>query len=853
MTRVGTCTFIAVGASLLLGTTASAQWLKLQNQTSTRLVVNPAYVVADNLEKDFGIGDFDNDGDPDLVMMRKFAGSQTGGWANILFMNEGGILVDRTAEYASSSDVVGYNGFFDLTNDRDVKVIDVNGDGWLDMVTCTTMSDGVIDILGQPRCYINLGNDGSGNWLGFQHQRNRIPHIFPKNNHATANPRFCEVGAGDLNGDGFPDLFFSDYDTAETVGLTTCIDLNGDGDKTDPGECQTSPTESGTGIYADFDGKLLYNWGSSGGPGPGYFYDTVNTIMPTGHLAMAFGNTASIADMNGDGQNDVIRINTLTSSQNVGIIRKNATGTGFAAPVAAVSSAPYFHETADLNGDGKLDIVVADDAKDRYLINTGNNAAGHPQFTSYTLAASPTQFDHTIRIADMDNDGKPDVFIADVDADLGPFCPTANRKAHIYRNVFSGGNVGTLLDMVQGDLAMSLADRDAWFDVAPMDIDGDGWLDLVVGRCGGMFVYMNRNAGINFSYPIGRPNFIAADTVATFPVSFSPQGVGTLLGGSAKLNYRLTSSDGDFTQVALTSTGGSNFNVDLPATACGQEIEWYIEGSLSNGGPYTDPAAAPALNYVTPVGSASVLALDTNFEGGTNEGWTVVNQNIAGGAKGWEVAIPVGTTVGNPVQPAAPGTAGNGTRAFVTWNGTAGGAVITTDLDGGPTTATSPVFDLSELQSATVSYSRWFFCDDALNPLQADALKVEVSNNGGASWVLVENVDWQANAWIRSAFSVNDFVTPTANMQLRFVVSDFPDNSITEAGFDFVQVTGVTCIAVNPCPADLNGSGTVDGADLAIILGSWGACGGCPADINTSGTVDGADLAIVLGAWGACK
>ncbi|MBL9150013.1 MAG: hypothetical protein JNM94_15100 [Phycisphaerae bacterium] len=48
---------------------------------------------------------------------------------------------------------------------------------------------------------------------------------------------------------------------------------------------------------------------------------------------------------------------------------------------------------------------------------------------------------------------------------------------------------------------------------------------------------------------------------------------------------------------------------------------------------------------------------------------------------------------------------------------------------------------------------------------------------------------------------------------------------------------------------DANGDCMVDGADLAILLGSWGSCEGCPVDLNDDGVVDGADLAILLGAW----
>ena len=57
--------------------------------------------------------------------------------------------------------------------------------------------------------------------------------------------------------------------------------------------------------------------------------------------------------------------------------------------------------------------------------------------------------------------------------------------------------------------------------------------------------------------------------------------------------------------------------------------------------------------------------------------------------------------------------------------------------------------------------------------------------------------------------------------------------------------------ATGCCPADLDGSGAVDAADLAALLGAWGSAGGA-ADLDGSGAVDAADLAAMLGAWGGC-
>ena len=49
-------------------------------------------------------------------------------------------------------------------------------------------------------------------------------------------------------------------------------------------------------------------------------------------------------------------------------------------------------------------------------------------------------------------------------------------------------------------------------------------------------------------------------------------------------------------------------------------------------------------------------------------------------------------------------------------------------------------------------------------------------------------------------------------------------------------------------PADLNGDGRVDGADLGQLLAAWGTPG--PTDLDGSGSTDGADLGILLTNWG---
>jgi hypothetical protein len=105
------------------------------------------------------------------------------------------------------------------------------------------------------------------------------------------------------------------------------------------------------------------------------------------------------------------------------------------------------------------------------------------------------------------------------------------------------------------------------------------------------------------------------------------------------------------------------------------------------------------------------------------------------------------------------------------------------------------------------------------------------------------NRDDRLDGVIRSGF--DDYVDVDGS--IRFLV--YGQRSADETFHDFLSVT---VKVVDECVGDLDGNGQVNGADLAILLGAWGACVGCPADMNGSGGVDGADLAILLGGWGGC-
>ena len=121
MTRIAAPTAIptALIASLIVGGPVLGQnWVDFADETATRMPTDlndPATSTSDDEEKDYAWGDVDNDGDTDLVVVRKQPFTSTGKRVNVLFMLEGtaeghamdGIFVDRTDEYATASDVDG--------------------------------------------------------------------------------------------------------------------------------------------------------------------------------------------------------------------------------------------------------------------------------------------------------------------------------------------------------------------------------------------------------------------------------------------------------------------------------------------------------------------------------------------------------------------------------------------------------------------------------------------------------------------------------------------------------------------------------------------------------------------------
>ncbi|MFM7052447.1 MAG: choice-of-anchor B family protein, partial [Planctomycetota bacterium] len=283
----------------------------------------------------------------------------------------------------------------------------------------------------------------------------------------------------------------------------------------------------------------------------------------------------------------------------------------------------------------------------------------------------------------------------------------------------------------------------------------------------------------------------------------------------------------------LVPVSGNTWRATFPPVPCTQNVSYTFQVANTAGEVTSDLVTRSAQSAVS-----ITTAVDLNFEAAC--GWT-------GGAAGdtaisgqWVRVDPIATTA-QPEDDHSP----VGTLCWITGNGVVGGAAGAADVDGGITTLTSAVYDMSAMDEPVVEY--WFWYSNNLGGApNEDSMPVEISNNGGTSWVALETISVNPGAWTKRSWRVRDFIAPTASMRVRFIARDLGTGSLVEAGIDDFRVIDIDCTAA--IPGDLNNDGIVNGADLTILLGAWGTSN--PAyDLDGSGTVSGGDLAILLGAW----
>jgi len=171
----------------------------------------------------------------------------------------------------------------------------------------------------------------------------------------------------------------------------------------------------------------------------------------------------------------------------------------------------------------------------------------------------------------------------------------------------------------------------------------------------------------------------------------------------------------------------------------------------------------------------------------TDLGWTISGDASTGM---WERADPEGTSYnGEDLQPENDHTPAPGVRCMVT-GPLAGSSAGSYDVDGGTTTVTSPLFDLTDALSATLEYWRWYSNNLGSAPGE-DWWTVQASANAGTTWVNLERTQASNNSWQKMTFDLGSHIPLTGQVQVRFIAADEGTGSLVEAAVDDFLLSGV--------------------------------------------------------------
>ncbi len=457
---------------LNVGPTAEVvAYLNRGDGTFTGPVTSP--VVTNNSDwpsVSIGVGDFNGDGKPDVI-----ATDQNG---NFFYLRGNG---DGTFVMASQFQQRGIDAY------RVAEVVDLNGDGKLDLVV-SQLYGATVDVL--------LGN-GDGT---FQ------PLI------SLPVYTYWPVVA-DFNGDGIPDI------------ATTVIQTDGSGDlkyllSIFAGNGNGTFRQTNSFAYGSVVGTMLAAHDIDGDGKPDLILDTANGFTvcmglgggqfgpPVTYSVPRWGSGgAAVGDFNGDGSLDIIGAVNYSNST-VYMLKGFGDGTFEGASTLDVNGPPTTIAAADVNGDQLTDIVAV--------------APGTIAFLSSLDGTFTTKTDSAGGFGDQ-------LFVADLDGDFIPDELSVTTSPFAYNIVFRHGNGdGTFGTPVLGP-TVSLP------GAILGDINGDGRPDLLGTSNGSLAVRLGNGDGtfgtetdysVTGSYVVPRVTIadLNGDGVSDVLVEVSPNG-----------------------------------------------------------------------------------------------------------------------------------------------------------------------------------------------------------------------------------------------------------------------------------------------------------------------------------------
>ena len=403
------------------------------------------------------------------------------------------------------------------------------------------------------------------------------------------------VAVGDLNNDGEPDLAVVN-ELSNSVSILLGTGTANFGQKTDFSVIGRSPVSVALGDFNN-DGKLDLATADSQTNNVSSLLNTcpascaTPTFDPTNNSGVGSRpSSVAVGDFNGDGTLDLAVANGGFNTVSILL----GTGTGSFGPKTdfIVGSSPESVALGDFNNDGKLDLATTRIFSDRVAILLGTGTGGFGQKTDFIVGSRPS----SVAVGDLNGDGKLDLATANVNSD----------------------NVSILLGTGTGSFGQKTdfaAGTNPQF-VAIGDFNNDGKLDLVTSNTNSANVSILLGTGTGsfgpktdygvasgpISVALGDFNLDGKPDVATANLGPTPGNVSILLnnfGGPPALpsiSGRVITSSGGALSGASVSLSGTH-----SATTTTDSFGNYSFSNLKMSGNYTvTPTFLPGASFNPP-------------------------------------------------------------------------------------------------------------------------------------------------------------------------------------------------------------------------------------------------------------
>jgi hypothetical protein len=423
------------------------------------------------------VGDLNGDGKDDIIVAHQNGnGGYTSSSFDVLISNGDGNFTSGSIVSITSNQLAGG------------ALADVNADGKLDAV--------IVDQNSPANVWTLLGN-GDGTF--------QAPTSVALSGQVGNN-----VILADLNGDGLLDVVDDDYNTGQVTTYlatsasayasavsyatpddvydacsTSAGDLNGDGK---PEIVSANCSDDNIAVYVN-NGDGTFQTAV-------YYYSALHATG--GYAANVYPLAVSIADVNGDGKADIISSNRWGGD--VTILLGNGDGT-VQVPTIGYATGGYPHSpaiVADFNGDGLVDMLVPDgEFSYSYLKGYGDGSFRSALNYYSPISNNGHAYGIGLATADLNGDGIPD-FV------LGNCCDSGYVGLTVFLSR-SDGSMQPGVNYGTGNL----------YYVAIADFDGDGKLDLATAdESTGLVEIFN---GVGDGTFVQSANTFATDTTATGP------------------------------------------------------------------------------------------------------------------------------------------------------------------------------------------------------------------------------------------------------------------------------------------------------------------------------------------------